>query len=324
MTDFNAVFRIFPILAVFLLATNCLAAGKQCEGERVTLQVLGSGGPEFSPERASSAYLIWLDDKAAILVDTGPGSRRNFARAGADFTDLQAILYTHLHVDHSADLPAFIKASRFLERPDDLPIYGPAGNDLMPPTSEFIGLLFGEEGAYRYLKNFVTASDDNTYHLGAFDVPLETLKQSDYDLSDAIRISAVPVHHGPVAALAWRVEAAGCVIVFTGDTSDKFGALAGIAKGADILVAHNAIPEGTSGSARELHMPPSVIGSIAAEAGVRHLLISHRMSRTLGKEGDTTEKVRKNYQGPMKFAEDLDCYPLTGFDKGNCPGKSGD
>ncbi len=321
----NTIRSIIGTFVIFSLlnGTAALAAEQQCEGDRVVLQVLGSGGPEFSAERASSSYLIWLDDKAAIMVDTGPGSRANFARAGARFENLQAILYSHLHVDHSADLPAFIKGSWFLDRADDLPIYGPAGNDMMPPTSEFVGLLFNEDGAYRYLKNFVMAGDDSNYNLGAFDVPLESRKPSEYELSEAVKLSAVPVHHGRVAALAWRVEAAGCVIVFSGDTSDKFGALTGFAKGADILVAHNAIPEGTSGSARELHMPPSVIGSIAAEAGVSHLVISHRMSGTLGKEADTTEKIRKSYQGPMKFSEDLDCYSLAEFDRGSCPGKSG-
>ena len=44
------------------------------------------------------------------------------------------------------------------------------------------------------------------------------------------------------------------------------------------------MPEGASGVERKLHMPPSVIGQISAEAKVRQLVLSHRMLRTLGKE----------------------------------------
>jgi ribonuclease BN (tRNA processing enzyme) len=57
-------------------------------------------------------------------------------------------------------------------------------------------------------------------------------------------------------------------------------------------------------------MPPSVIGQIAAEAHAKHLVISHRMLRTLGKEDQTREEIRKRYSGPIDFANDLDCYAL--------------
>jgi len=57
-------------------------------------------------------------------------------------------------------------------------------------------------------------------------------------------------------------------------------------------------------------MPPSVIGQIAEEAHVKSLVISHRMLRTLGKEEQTTVEIRKKYQGPLAFANDLDCFAV--------------
>jgi len=95
------------------------------EKNRVSIQVLGSGGPELDDQRASSSYLIWLDSKAAILVDTGNGSGLNLERSGAKVEDLQAILFTHFHVDHSSDFPAYVKGSFFTSRDEDLMIYGP-------------------------------------------------------------------------------------------------------------------------------------------------------------------------------------------------------
>ena len=41
---------------------------------------------------------------------------------------------------------------------------------------------------------------------------------------------------------------------------------------ADLFIAHNAVPEGATGVERQLHMPPSVIGQIAAEAHVKNLV----------------------------------------------------
>jgi ribonuclease BN (tRNA processing enzyme) len=79
---------------------------------------------------------------------------------------------------------------------------------------------------------------------------------------------------------------------------------------ADLFIAHNAVPEGATGIERRLHMPPSVIGQIAADAHVKNLVLSHRMLRTLGKEAETEAEIRKRYSGPLTFANDLDCFPL--------------
>jgi len=79
---------------------------------------------------------------------------------------------------------------------------------------------------------------------------------------------------------------------------------------ADLFVAHNAVPEGATGLERRLHMPPSVIGQIAGDAHVKHLVLSHRMLRTLGKEDQTQLEISKRYSGPVTFANDLDCFLL--------------
>ncbi len=70
---------------------------------KVTLQVLGSGGPESGDKRASSAYLIWIDGKSRILIDFGGGASLRFEEVGAHIQDLDLILLTHLHVEYAND-----------------------------------------------------------------------------------------------------------------------------------------------------------------------------------------------------------------------------
>jgi len=77
------------------------------------LQVLGSGGLEINDGLASSSYLVWIDNKATILIDAGGGCSLNFEKSGANFNDLKVILLTHLHVDHSVELPVYIKLVSF-------------------------------------------------------------------------------------------------------------------------------------------------------------------------------------------------------------------
>ena len=59
-------------------------------------------------------------------------------------------------------------------------------------------------------------------------------------------------------------------------------------------------------------MPPSEIGRIADEAGVDELVLSHRMLRTLGYEQETERQIRRFYAGPLRFADDLDRFPVRG------------
>lgn len=299
------------IFASTLLTTaSFVQASHQCDADRVSLQVLGSGGPEFTDNRASSSYLIKLDNRARILLDTGAGSGINFEKSGAKIEDLDAILFSHLHVDHSADLPAFIKASFFTPRRSDLLIYGPAGNRVMPSTTTFIRRNFGPQGSYSYLQNFVEPDQRSAYKIQTTDVPLTPLEISNYTLNDDFSLQAIPVNHGPIAATAWRVNIAGCSISFTGDMSNQYDTFSTLAKGSDIIVAHNAVPESAFGVAARLHMLPSDIGKIAGETNPQKLVISHRMNRSLGKEAQTEAEIRKQYNGDIIFANDLDIIQL--------------
>jgi ribonuclease BN (tRNA processing enzyme) len=68
---------------------------------------------------------VWQDGRPRILVDSGGGSALRFGQAGAQVAQLDAILFSHLHVDHTADFAALIKSSYFEERHRVLPVYGP-------------------------------------------------------------------------------------------------------------------------------------------------------------------------------------------------------
>jgi ribonuclease BN (tRNA processing enzyme) len=284
------------------------AAAAICTRHGVQVQILGSGGPEMEDKRASSSYLVWQDGRPRVLVDSGGGSALRFGQAGAHVAQLDAILFTHLHIDHSADFAALIKSSYFEARRLPLPVYGPAGNESFPSTTEFVaGLFDAQHGIYRYLADFV-AGKDGGYVLRAQNVALTAREIRTIVSGDALSLAATPVVHGEVPAIAWRVGIGGRTIVFSGDTNGDNGNLERLAKGADLFVAHNSVPEGERGAARQLHMPPSVIGRIAKEASVRRVVLSHRMLRTLGRESETRSVIARVYPGPVAFAEDLDCF----------------
>jgi ribonuclease BN (tRNA processing enzyme) len=303
------VTRSLQLISFFLsCAWLPSAAAQSCGSQSVAVQVLGSGGPELQDKRASSSYLVWEDGRARVLVDAGGGSALRFGESGAQMSQLDVILFTHFHVDHSGDFSALIKSSWFEGRKRPLPIYGPEGNDFMPSTTEFVADFFGERGAYRYLSELLVPGEEGSYKLQPHNV-VGTMKPTAVFRNADLAADSVRVVHGGVPALAWRVEVGGKLIVFSGDTNGE-GGLTQLAANADLFIAHNAVPEGASGVERRLHMPPSVIGQIAGDGHVKQLVLSHRMLRTLGKENQTQAEIKKRFSGPLEFANDLDCFPV--------------
>lgn len=276
--------------------------------QKVSLQVLGSGGPESGDKRASSAYLIWIDGKSRILVDFGAGASLRLEEVGANIADLKVILLTHLHVDHTADLPALLKSSFFTRAKGKLHIYGPDNNKYMPSTSKFIDRLFNEDdGAWQYLGDHLNG--DAQLQLKVHTLNLSKKVQRIYK-SKNISIDTVSVHHGIIPAIAYRINIGTKSITFSGDMNGDYHTLEVLAKGTDVLVAHNAIPKGSRGVASQLHMTPKTIGQIAKVAEAKKVILSHRMLRTLGREKETSREIKKSYKGSVKFANDKSFYKL--------------
>ncbi len=285
--------------------------------KNIKLEILGSGGPEFDDHRASTGYLIWIDNKARFLVDFGSGSALHFEQSNARIEDISAVLLTHLHVDHTADLPALIKASYFTGRSENLLIFGPTGNFKMPDTEEFITGLFGELGPFRYLSDYLpdylpsTNNEQSQYVIETQNI--DHLKQEivTHKIEDDLHISATGVKHGIIPAIAWRIDIGSCSISFSGDMNTGGDAFIPLIKNSDVWVAHNAVPEDAGRIAKSLHMPPSVIGEFAKAANIQQLIVSHRMNRTLGREQETKQGIEQSFSGKIYFAEDRDQFILN-------------
>jgi len=274
----------------------------------IALQVLGSGGPESGDKRASSGYIIWIDGKSKILLDFGGGAGLRFEEVNAKVKDLDVILLTHLHVDHTADIPALLKSAFFTSASGELHIYGPEENNFMPSTEDFIARLFEDnKGAWQYLGDHLDGSA--RLQLKAHDVDDSRKIKTIYKHGD-ISIDAVSVHHGPIPAVAYRVKVGNKSITFSGDMNGNYHTLERLAKGTDILVAHNAVPKGATGVAAQLHMTPRIIGQIAKMSQPKRVILSHRMLRTLGKEKETRREINKYYKGSVKFANDKSYYKI--------------
>ena len=281
-----------------------------CGDTGVWIQILGAGGPEIDDGQSGPSYLVWIDNRARLLVDTAPGSSTQYDIAGADFNDLDAIVLTHLHAAHSADLPAFIEGSAKVGRERPLPIFGPSGSDSYPDTETFVSRLIGPTGVYPYLADFLTYRSSGGYKVNPRNVPATGRRRWARFGNEDFRLAAMPVQHGLVPTIAWSMEIGDQRIVFAGSFNNAKNVIADFADGADALVVSHAIPETARGQDKEYYALPSQLGRVAAAADVRMMILGHRTNRTRGVESRSRDAIEASYSGALLFANDLECWGL--------------
>lgn len=292
-------------LCSFALAPVTQAA---CDDAPVSLQVLGSGGP-FGNGRASAGYLVWINGSARIMVDAGGGTFTRFHEASARVNDLELLALSHLHPDHSAEVPALLWI-----KPTDVLISGPTGAGDYPSIEQYVAGLFGPDGVFRA----VTGGEG----LRSVTVDVTRATPTEVLSNDDFRVSGIGVPHGIVPAVGYRVDVGDASIAFSSDQNASDPAFVEFARGVDVLVIHFAIPESQTGFGADLHARPSAWGKLATDADIGTLVLSH-LSGIAPKKADGSvsgldeklKHLRSGYDGPLIVAEDLMCVPIGVADR---------
>ncbi len=153
-----------------------------------------------------------------FLIDCGATALVGMKKFGVDPTSLDCVLVSHIHGDHYAGIPWVVLERAVMGREEPLTILGPEGLvDRLPVLTEH---LF--PGSSRFRSPF----------------PLEVLEyQSMWEtFLGPLTVTAYPVTHVPATnPHALRVEFAGKVIAYSGDTSWN-SHLLDVAAGADIFI----------------------------------------------------------------------------------------
>ncbi len=243
--------------------------------------ILGSGTGVPWRQRAACSVLVKTKG-LCLLLDMGPGVLRRLSEEGLDFQELDAIFLSHFHPDHTADLWPYFFATRgsSFERAEEVVLVASEG---------FLSLAAGLEAAYgRWVK-----PREGLLRT----VLLDPLKRHFLEPLPGLNLDAAPTLHTP-HSLAFRLEAKGRALVYSGDT-DYAPELIALSQGADLLILESALPEGMK---VEGHLTPALAGRLAAEAKVKTLVLTHFYPETAGQ--DMLTPAQKEFGGPVILAAD--------------------
>ena len=296
------------VLALLLVPLNDFSASAQsCTGKPVAVQILGSGGPILDPSRASSSYLLWVGNRAKVLVDMGGGAYFRFAQAQAKLSDLSLLAVSHLDPDHIAGLPAILWLSN-RSRTEPLPTVGPSGNNLAPDYSTFLYRLFDEKnGVFQTMGSALGGTQPYAAQSVRLDASVVDATKAEpstaYDRA-GMTVTALGIPHGDLPTLAYRVQTEGKSVVFSSDQTGTNPEFVKFAKGANVLIMHLTIG---AGAKNPVHAAPDVVGRIAQEANVGRLIVSHIGPINLDA---AIAELKKFYTGPLTIGADLQCTPV--------------
>jgi ribonuclease BN (tRNA processing enzyme) len=245
------------------------------DSSRMEIVFLGTGGPR-ADGRAASCNAILIDGHPRFFVDLGSGAFTRLGELHLPLDRVDTIFLTHLHIDHTADLASMVKArAAVTDQPLHFDIFGPSGAGDYPSTSRFVELLFGQGGAWAYLKHFGALISWD-----AHDIPNDPSRMPStvFETKDGVKVSAVTTHHGDAPALAYRIEFKGRNVTFSGDI-DPAGLpnLEKLAAETNVLIFNCAVLDPPD-SPKELytrHSPPKLIGDVAKAAHVQRLVLTH-------------------------------------------------
>ena len=289
-------------LAVLPLFPSCLRANPGKPALEVV--VLGSGGPRAFG-RAGSSFIVVVEGRPRILVDAGPGAFLRIGQLNLDLENVDTVLLTHLHIDHSADLASFFNARALTsDGPIVYRIFGPDGEGLFPKTSRFVDLLVGDNGAFAYQKTF---GAKETFAVHDLPIKLTSPQTKIVDESSGLVVEEIATHHGDCPSVAYRISYKGVIVVFSGDMdASALPNLVQLAKNADLLIFNCAVldPPGSPAQLYDLHTPPKKIGEAARQSGVKRLLLGHLAPDVEGQQPAVRQSIRASFAGPVAFATD--------------------
>jgi len=253
---------------------------------RVT--VLGGSAAGTNTGQGCSGFLVETGrgetgGGTRVVLDLGPGTVPELRRH-TDYRTLDAVVLSHLHLDHTLDVAALRWLLAYNPRPALRPVplwLPPGGRAFLTRLASAFAEPGAEEGFF-----------DAVFAVAEYDPSRELA------VGDATLTFAPTVHYVPCWAV--RVGAGGPPLAYTADTGPAAD-LSPVAGGAGLLIAEATLPEPPpDADPTRGHLSASEAAAMAAGAGASRLLLTH-VWEEYGLESYAAA-ARAHFAGPVEVA----------------------
>jgi ribonuclease BN (tRNA processing enzyme) len=245
--------------------------------------VLGGASAAPNPGQGCSGYLVQLGN-ARIVLDLGSGTLPELRRH-TRLEQIDAIVISHLHVDHILDLVALWWGWLYhpVPLPTPIPLYLPPG---------------GSERLRRILATFGREDEADRFFIDICAV-------TEYDPEQTITIADVTIRFAPtvhfIPCWAMRLASAAGVVAYTADTGPTAD-LVPLAHDADLLIAEAMLPPDFIDDAPKRGSSTAAeAAQLAHNARAKHLLLTHRWAEDNAEAA--LAAARQFFNGSVQLAE---------------------
>jgi len=288
--------------------------------------VLGTASQVPTRERSHNACLLRFDDHG-ILFDPGEGTQRQMLMAGASASDIDRICITHFHGDHCLGLPGIIQRISLDGVEHEIPVHYPANGEeyyqrlrhassfydrapIVPAPVKQAGPIATGPFGTLYAQRLWHSVETFGYRLvepdGRRMLPdgLAAAGISGPDVGVLQREGYFDTPGGRVTLEQMSTVRRGQIVAYVMDTGVCAEAIE-LAADADLLIIEATfLPSETEIARYAGHLTAADAGRIAAEAGVRRLLLTH-FSQRYADTRPFADEAARHFTGDIVLGTDL-------------------
>ena len=280
--------------------------------DEMRITALGTGMPNQTKAAVSISYLVELGNGDKFLFDLGSGSLGNLFSLRPDFSKLDKVFASHLHVDHVGDFMAMHIGSWLSGRYTPIHIYGPTGSTPELGTKAFVEAM--QKGYAWDLATRSGALPDLGAQIKVHEFDFRQENKVVYQ-KNGVTIRSWPAIHSLDGAVSYGLEWNGLKYVFGGDTYPNKWYIE-FSQNADVASHEAFLPpkalaeyfgwdlgQATYVSTR-IHTEPQAFGKVMSAVKPR-LAVGYHSVQSPENNAAITDGVRKTYDGPLALARDL-------------------